>query len=135
MDQIASIALLPKFTFISTISESDSNTHAHVPQHSLVAPLDDIFPVTLAAIRHEIHLHGAYTKIMCFLPTARATGLAAALFDKLNKGVAGMEVIEIHSRKSQSARNAAAEKFKAAQCAILFSSDVTARGMDFPGVT
>lgn len=46
-----------------------------------------------------------------------------------------MDVSEIHSRKSQSQRNAAAEAFKVVKCGILFSSDVTARGMDFPGVT
>ncbi len=46
-----------------------------------------------------------------------------------------MELFEIHSRKSQSQRNQAAEQFKTAKKAILFSSDVTARGMDFPGVT
>lgn len=69
---------------------------------------------------------------MAFFPTARATGLAAALFQRLN---IGMEVLEIHSRKSQSARNAAAEKFKSLRKGILFSSDVTARGIDVPGVT
>lgn len=82
--EVASIALLPNFSFISTISEADANTHKHVPQHSLIAPLVDMFPMTLAAIRSEMELHGAETKIMCFLPTARATGLAAALFKRLN---------------------------------------------------
>lgn len=82
--KVASIALLPNFSFISTISEADANTHKHVPQHSLIAPLVDIFPMTLAAIRSEMELHGGETKIMCFLPTARATGLAAALFKRLN---------------------------------------------------
>lgn len=120
--QIASLALLPNHAFISTISEADANTHAHVPQHSLIASLNDTFPMTLAAIHSEIAIHGNATKIMAFLPTARATGLAAALFKRLNLG---MEVWEIHSRKSQSQRNAAAETFKAASTGILFSSDVT----------
>ncbi|KAK4705975.1 hypothetical protein P7C70_g230, partial [Phenoliferia sp. Uapishka_3] len=130
--QIASLALLPNHAFISTISEADANTHAHVPQHSLIASLNDTFPMTLAAIQSEIAIHGAATKIMAFLPTARATGLAAAVFKRLNLP---MEVSEIHSRKSQSQRNAAAEAFKGVSSGILFSSDVTARGMDFPGVT
>lgn len=62
------------------------------------------------------------TQQMAFFPTARATGLAAALFKRLNLG---MEVWEIHSRKSQSQRNAAAETYKDCKKGILFSSDVT----------
>ncbi|KAI5478526.1 hypothetical protein MNV49_005055 [Pseudohyphozyma bogoriensis] len=130
--KIASLALLPNHSFISTVSEAEENTHQHVPQHSLIAELNDIFPMALAAIQSEVATHGAKTKMMVFFPTARATGLAAALFKRLNLG---MEVLEIHSRKSQSQRNQAAEAFKVAQGGFLFSSDVTARGMDFPNVT
>ena len=96
--QIASIALLPSFSFITTISAGDAGTHSRVPQNFLLASLNDTFPITLATIRSEMNVHGAATKIMCFLPTARATGLAAALFKRLN---IGMDVFEIHSRKSQ----------------------------------
>ncbi|SGY45300.1 BQ5605_C001g00271 [Microbotryum silenes-dioicae] len=130
--QIASLALLPTHRFVTTLTEEDQNTHEHVPQFSVVADLHDSFAATLVAIRAEIATHGPATKIMAFFPTARATGLAAALFTRLNLG---LPVLEIHSRKSQSQRNAAAEAYKAAPSAILFSSDVTARGMDFPGVT
>ena len=44
-------------------------------------------------------------------------------------------VYEIHSRLSQAQRTRAAEHFRTSETAILMSSDVTARGMDFPGVT
>lgn len=71
---------------------------------------------------------------MIFFPTARATGLAAAVLQRCNLGN-GIPVTEIHSRKSQSSRNAAAEAFKNVTSGVLCSSDVTARGMDFPGVT
>lgn len=82
----------------------------------------DTFPMTLAAVQSELAIHGNLTKIMTFLPTARATGLAAALFNRLQLGI---PILEIHSRKSQSQRNQAAEAFKACQNGILFSSDVT----------
>ncbi|SCV74294.1 BQ2448_6726 [Microbotryum intermedium] len=130
--QIASLALLPTHRFVTTLTEEDQNTHEHVPQFSVIADLHDSFAMTLVTIRAEIATHGTATKIMAFFPTARATGLAAALFTRLNLD---LPVLEIHSRKSQSQRNAAAEAYKAAPSAILFSSDVTARGMDFPGVT
>lgn len=45
------------------------------------------------------------------------------------------EVYEIHSRKSQGARNKASDAFRECSTGIMFSSDVTARGLDYPNVT
>ena len=54
-------------------------------------------------------------KVMVFLPTARQTGYLASLFNSI-----GIEVMEIHSRN----------QFRSCKQGIMFSSDVTARGMD-----
>jgi ATP-dependent RNA helicase MSS116, mitochondrial len=67
---------------------------------------------------------------MAFFPTARMTQYFSELMLS-----AGMEVMEIHSRKSQPARTRISEEFRAAKRAILFSSDVSARGVDYPDVT
>ncbi len=69
-------------------------------------------------------------KVMVFLPTARQTGYLATLFNSV-----GVEVMEIHSRKSQAVRTKTSDQFRAAKRGIMFSSDVTARGMDYPDVT
>ena len=69
-------------------------------------------------------------KIMIFFVTARLTGFHAELFQKM-----GFPVVEIHSRKSQSARTKASKIFRDNTQRILFSSDVSARGMDYPDVT
>ena len=47
----------------------------------------------------------------------------------------GTQILEIHGRLTQAARTKAADTFRRAKSAILLSSDVTARGMDFPNVT
>lgn len=44
-------------------------------------------------------------------------------------------VIEMHSRKSQAFREKSSKMFREAQTAILFSSDVSARGVDYPDVS
>lgn len=64
-------------------------------------------------------------KIIVFLPTARATGLAAQVFKAVGGDI--KNVLEIHSRKSQSQRTQASDAFRAASTGILFSSDVAAR--------
>jgi ATP-dependent RNA helicase MSS116 len=70
-------------------------------------------------------------KIIVFFPTARMVSFFA---DFLNDGF-DYPVIELHSKKSQSSRNTATENFKKAKDAILFTSDLSSRGIDFPDVT
>jgi ATP-dependent RNA helicase MSS116 len=51
------------------------------------------------------------------------------------ENVLSCPVYSIHSRLSQPRRTKATEDFKLAPTGVLFSSDVTARGIDIPGVT
>jgi ATP-dependent RNA helicase MSS116 len=44
-------------------------------------------------------------------------------------------VLEIHSRKSQGARDRVSQLFKTGTSTVLFTSDVSARGMDYPDVS
>ena len=67
---------------------------------------------------------------MVFFPTARQVGFAAEVLSK----VKGLEPIyEIHSRLTQARRTKVADTFAETKRGVLLSSDVTARGMDFPG--
>ena len=80
-------------------------------------------------------------KSIVFFPTTKFAALAAATFRNLEHPDGAhplsknTRVIEIHSRLSQSQRTRAAERFRSSKSAILFASDVVARGMDFPHVT
>ena len=69
-------------------------------------------------------------KIIVFFVTARLTQLNAEVFNLM-----GYNVLEIHSRKSQSYRSKTSEKFRNNSSVIMFTSDVTARGMDYPDVS
>lgn len=46
-----------------------------------------------------------------------------------------LNIREIHSRKSQSARTKVSDEFRRSKGVILVSSDVSARGIDYPDVT
>ncbi|KAG8744142.1 hypothetical protein FRC10_010711 [Ceratobasidium sp. 414] len=122
---IGTLALLPKYEFISTVLDNESSTHEHVKQDYVIVKEDaDILPV----VAHLIEERG---KVICFLPTARATALIAEVMEN----VLSCPVYCIHSRLSQPRRTKATEDFKRASTGVLFSSDVTARGIDIPGVT
>ena len=69
-------------------------------------------------------------KIILFLPTARQTQFVAEAL-----AAAGIKALEIHSRKSQGHRTKTSDQFRAAKCAVMVSSDVSARGVDYPDVT
>ena len=109
-----------------------------MPQFVLIAEQEQLFAATLQVILDEIALGSATAKIMLFCTTARATSIMAELLSLALARIPsakGIEMLEIHSRKSQSARTKASDAFRAATRAILCSSDVTARGMDFPFVS
>lgn len=128
--------------YVNTVSEEEDNTHAHVAQKSVIAPKSaDIYPMTLALLLQELERAPTTAKVIVFAPTARAAGLAAELFRSkavlalLQDGNGSFSIGEVHSRKSQAQRVKATKEFAEARRGILFSSDVAARGIDFPGVT
>ena len=70
-------------------------------------------------------------QIMAFFVTARVTQFYCELFQAM-----GIPVLEMHSRKSQAQRTRAADQFRNSKGAcIMFSSDVSARGVDYPDVS
>ncbi|KAJ3124822.1 hypothetical protein HK100_011094 [Physocladia obscura] len=129
--QIAKAALLPNYKFITTIAEYESSTHEHVPQHYLLVEMEDMLIATYATISRFLET-SQNAKIILFFPTARTTQLFAEL---LVAAKIEAPIFEIHSRLNQSARTKATDAFRVCLRGVMVSSDVSARGMDFPGVT
>lgn len=127
--------------FINTLKPGEENTHEHVPQEYVVVPNTDLFAATVALLKQSFEQDPHTSKVMLFFPTARLTGLFASLLEELKKNAQGsgplgsVPLYEVHSRKSQPARAKAAKEFSQSARGILCSSDVTARGVDFPGVS
>ena len=108
------------------------HTNTMVEQSYVILPSFNRYVVSVVEIIHSMIADKTQNhKLVVFFPTARLVGYFAEFF---NIGL-GMEVIELHSRKSQSYRNTASDKFRNAKSAILFTSDVSARGVDYPDVT
>lgn len=128
--EIASKTLKSGYSTIDTVGEEVEQTHAHVPQQLLSVPQTQQVRALTKLIHDEVISNPNSHKIMVFYPTARQAAFAATLFNQ-----AQIPVLEIHSRKSQGARTKTSDLFRTAKSAILFSSDVTARGLDYPDVT
>lgn len=130
------------FQFVQTISPDEAPTHEKVPQY--IVPCKDfanVFPSLLELMQREIeqtklNRDALPFKAMVFLPTTASVRMASALFRRIAYHDRDMPYVsDIHSKLTQPQRTRAADDFRAAKSAILFTSDVTARGMDFPNVS
>uniref|UniRef100_A0A5B7BIP0 ATP-dependent RNA helicase n=1 Tax=Davidia involucrata TaxID=16924 RepID=A0A5B7BIP0_DAVIN len=127
--QICHIALKRDHEFINTVQEGTEETHAQVRQMHLVAPLDKHFSLLYVLLKEHIADDVDY-KVLVFCTTAMVTRLVADLLGELN-----LNVREIHSRKPQSYRTRVSDEFRKSKGLILVTSDVSARGVDYPDVT
>ena len=118
------------YQFVDTVGENTEQTHLHVRQELMVTTQKDQF-TALASILERETQHEPF-KIIVFFTTARLTAFGADFFRAARPTY---DVVDIHSRKSQAARQKASDQFRDSQHVVLFSSDVSARGMDYPDVT
>jgi len=138
--QIAREVLDKEHVFIDVVSKDSSPVHAHIPQHFTVLPsAREQLPHLIRLIAHDQLANPGNSKIMVFLNTTKQTQLFSTLLRELSKTTlpARSEIYEIHSKRTQSARTAASNAFRRDRsgAAILVTSDVSARGIDYPDVT
>ena len=123
----------PDFIEVDCINdaEEDSHTSADIDQSHIVVPSMDRYLSSVVEIVRFAIQQDPQGKIVAFFPTARTVAFMAEFF---NEGLK-IPVLELHSKKTQSHRNRVSDEFRAASSSILFTSDVSARGVDYPGVT
>lgn len=130
-----------KYVTVDCIHDKDpaSQTNAQVAQtHVIVSAEDRLVSGAVDILRKLIadtKNANEPLKLVVFFNTAHLVGYYAALFTAMPSITLGLPVLELHSRKSQPYRTRTAAAFREAKEAILFTSDVSARGVDYPGVT
>ncbi|KAM0909668.1 hypothetical protein ACQ4PT_014668 [Festuca glaucescens] len=127
--QVCHVAMKRDLEFVNTVQEGSEETHSQVKQMHLVAPLDKQFSILYGLLTDHMSENVDY-KVIVFCTTAKVTSLVAELLSELK-----LNVREIHSRKPQSYRTRISKEFKESKGLILVSSDVSARGVDYPNVT
>lgn len=127
VNEMAKLALRPNYNMIDCVGKEES-THVHVPQSVLVTPIE-LQAAALGVLLMQCMQVPDY-KIIVFFATARLTGFFAHLFKAMGK-----HVLEIHSRMPQYQRNNISNTFRVGMKLIMFTSDITARGLDYPNVS
>src|SRR3984957_73484 len=142
IQQIARSTLDKNHLFINTVSAETSPVHAHVKQfHTVLQNAGQQIPHIIRLLAHDQLSNPGKSKIILFFPTTKMTQLVATFLRELSKTVlpAGRDtrIYEIHSRRTQDARTNTSSAFRQDKsgASVLVTSDVSARGIDYPGVT
>ncbi len=149
--QVVRQTMKPDFKFVRTVQEGEQPTHEKVPQKMVITEgFQNNLPALLELCKRELERsaqggpESRPFKALVYFPTTAEVEYASQVFRNLrNQGASQFHngplhparVLVIHSKLTQNGRTTAANSFRGAKSAILFSSDVTARGMDFPDVT
>ncbi|KIX99757.1 uncharacterized protein Z520_04393 [Fonsecaea multimorphosa CBS 102226] len=143
----------PDFKFVRTVDPEEAATHESVPQHIVFLPgmqnqipaLTEIAWNAMEAHRRDPENNMPF-KAIAFFRSLNEVNVAYETMKNLrdpttNGGMfaphplAPCKIVQMSSQLDQRQRTANAQAFRQAECALMISSDVTARGMDFPNVS
>lgn len=127
--RISQLVLKREHSFIDTVGLGSLETHSKVKQSYVVAPHEVHFQIVQHLLKEHILQVPDY-KVIVFCTTGIITSLLFLLLREMK-----MNVREMHSRKPQLYRTRISNEFREAKRMILVTSDVSARGMNYPDVT
>ena len=140
--QVAISTMSSSYKFINCVSEDDSPVHKHIPQyHTVIAENLQLFPYLLQLITHDQLVTGGNSKIIVFFSTTKAVQLFSHFISQAAPQVLPSgrktKVYEMHSKRDMDRRMAVSKNFRndTSGASILVTSDVSARGVDYPGVS
>jgi ATP-dependent RNA helicase DDX10/DBP4 len=112
--------------FVSVHEASDSATPSTLQQNYVVTPLPDKLDTLWSFIRANVK-----KKILVFFSSGKQVRFVYESFRHLQPGI---PLLHLHGRQKQTARLDITTKYSNSKYACLFSTDVAARGLDFPAV-
>ncbi|PWN52103.1 DEAD-domain-containing protein [Violaceomyces palustris] len=141
VNQIARKTLNKEHRYIDCVPKGEENVHKHIPQFvSIIDKSEDQIPHVLRLIAHDQLVNPGKSKVIVFAPTTKLTQMLNRLLIQAKSCLPlskGTMVYEIHSQKDQNARFRASDMFRkdTSGGSVLVTSDVSARGVDYPGTT
>lgn len=105
---------------------SSSATPRSLAQYYSVCTLDKKLDVLWSFIKTHLH-----SKVLVFLSTGKQVRFVFETFCKMHPGIS---LLHLHGKQKQSARLTMYSRFTSSQHAVLFATDIAARGLDFPSV-
>ncbi|UZJ54818.1 hypothetical protein CBS101457_004138 [Exobasidium rhododendri] len=95
-------------------------------QHYMIIPLEEKLSLLFSFIRTHLK-----SKVLVFFSSCRQVQFAYETFRKMRPGIS---LLSLHGKQKQTKRMQIFNDFTKTQHAILFATDIAARGLDFPRV-
>ncbi|KAJ1731474.1 hypothetical protein LPJ61_002518, partial [Coemansia biformis] len=133
------------FDMIDCVGKDEANTHANVKQEYVHASPAQQLPLTIDLIESHIaqcRAEGRGSKIVVFLPTVKAADLYDDVLQQVvsRRGRDTVNVTLLHGKIRQERRVRMSDRFRkfpvtVGNTSILVTTDVSARGVDYPNVS
>ncbi|KAJ1982479.1 ATP-dependent RNA helicase dbp4 [Dimargaris xerosporica] len=112
--------------YVAVHEDAEFSTPAQLDQTYLVCELPQKLDVLFSFLK--MHLKA---KMLVFMASCKQVRFVYEIFCQLQPGT---QLLHIHGRQKQSRRLEVFDKFKSVKNAVLFATDLAARGLDFPAV-
>ena len=116
----------PVYVGVNVASSSTSTMPQNLEQHYVICELDKKLDVLWSFIKTHLQ-----SKIIVFMSSCKQVRFVFETFCKMHPGV---PLLHLHGKQKQSARLTMYTKFSSTSHAVLFATDIAARGLDFPSV-
>lgn len=105
---------------------ANSTMPQNLEQHFVVCTLDKKLDILWSFIKSHLQ-----SKILVFMSACKQVRFVFETFCKMHPGI---PLLNLHGKQKQTARLAMYNKFTSSSHAVLFATDIAARGLDFPAV-
>ncbi|KAL9108448.1 MAG: hypothetical protein Q9227_006782 [Pyrenula ochraceoflavens] len=112
--------------FVAVHESADSATPSTLQQNYVVTPLPEKLDTLWSFLRSNLK-----SKTLVFLSSGKQVRFVYEAFRHLQPGIS---LLHLHGRQRQTARLDITTRFSRTEHCVLFSTDVAARGLDFPAV-
>ncbi|KKK25218.1 hypothetical protein ARAM_001042 [Aspergillus rambellii] len=112
--------------YVAVHQAASSATPSKLQQHYVLTPLPEKLDILWSFIRSNLK-----TKTIVFLSSGKQVRFVYESFRHMQPGI---PLLHLHGRQKQGGRLDITTRFSQAQHAVLFATDVAARGLDFPAV-
>ncbi|KAH0582567.1 ATP-dependent RNA helicase dbp4, variant 2 [Termitomyces sp. 'cryptogamus'] len=103
-----------------------ATTSQNLEQHYTICELDHKLNLLWSFIRTHLQ-----SKVLVFMSSCKQVRFTFETFCKMHPGIS---LLQLHGKQKQTARITVYNKFISSSHAVLFATDIAARGLDFPAV-
>lgn len=112
--------------YVAVHEAAAAATPAKLEQFYMVVPLQEKLDMLFSFLRNHLQ-----AKIIVFMTSCKQVRFVYETFRQLHIGI---PLLHLHGKQKQTARAEVTARFAASKNSCLFSTDVVARGLDFPAV-